>query len=118
MEDFDLYDDILGSKEEYKENYVSKDDVEKWKKEVETSRQRLATIMGVNKELKEKCDNLETNISTLLKTCRNEINRKNQVIAELRRDLDSIILKRILNSGSKTEINFVALLFQPLISSY
>ena len=105
MTDFDLYEDILGGEESPTEKPVSQDEVDKWKSEVETTRKQMSILMRVNQELKGKCDQLETNQSSLLKTARNEIRRKDNVIAELRQKLDDILLKRILTIGSRKEMN-------------
>lgn len=101
-DDFDLYEDILSGKDH--EKPPSKQEVEQWREEVAQARTKVQTLMEVNSELKKKVDTLETNISSLLKTSRSEINRKNNTIAELRRELESVVLRRTLKTGSPSEI--------------
>ena len=100
--DFDLYEDIIGEKADGDTN-VSPEEVERWREEVKETKIKLERIMAVNQSLHNKCSSLETNMSSLIKTCKNEINRKNETIAGLRRELDSVILRRT-NSGRSSDM--------------
>lgn len=100
--DFDLYEDIIT--EDAQDQVASSAEVKKLQDEVEDSKKKLKRLMEVNYDLKTKCDQLETNMSSLIKTCRNEINRKNDVIAQLRREIDGIVLRRTMKSGSTREM--------------
>ena len=100
--DFDLYEDIIGEKADGDTN-VSPEEVERWREEVKETKIKLKRIMAVNQSLHNKCSSLETNMSSLIKTCKNEINRKNETIAGLRRELDSVILRRT-NSGRSSDM--------------
>ena len=92
--DFDLYEDLIGEKSG-PDTTVSSEEVERWREEVKDTKSKLKRIMAVNESLHKKNEQLETNMTSLIKTCRNEINRKNETIAGLRRELDNIILKRV-----------------------
>ena len=94
--DFDLYEDIIT--EDAQDQVASSAEVKKLQDEVEDSKKKLKRLMEVNYDLKTKCDQLETNMSSLIKTCRNEINRKNDVIAQLRREIDGIVLRRTMKN--------------------
>ena len=98
--DFDIYEDIIGEND-ISEKPVSQDEVQRWREEVEETKSKLKRLMEVNQNLHKKCSNLETNMSSLIKTCKNEINRKNETIAGLRRELDNIILKRKSTSSNR-----------------
>ena len=98
--DFDIYEDIIGENDT-SEKPVSQDEVQRWREEVEETKAKLKRLMEVNQNLHKKCSNLETNMSSLIKTCKNEINRKNETIAGLRRELDNIILKRKSTSSNR-----------------
>lgn len=100
--DFDLYEDIIT--EDAAAQVASSAEVKQLQDEVQDSRKKLKRLMEVNLELKTKCDQLETNMSSLIKTCRNEINRKNDVIAQLRREIDGIVLRRTMKSGNSREM--------------
>ena len=52
----------------------------------------------------EKLENCKNNISTLLKTTQNEIKRKNDTISGLKKELDNILFKRALKSGTVNEL--------------
>ena len=52
----------------------------------------------------EKLENCKNNISTLLKTTQNEIKRKNDTISGLKKELDNILFKRALKSGTVKEL--------------
>lgn len=100
--DFDLYEDIIGEKADGG-TIVSSEEVERWREEVKETKSKLKRIMAVNQSLHNKCSSLETNMSSLIKTCKNEINRKNETIAGLRRELDNVILRRT-NSGRSADM--------------
>ena len=100
-DDFDLYDDLITDKNSaQEEEQVSKAEVDRWREQLEESEAKLKRLMKVNHELKQKYDTLETNFSSLIKTSRNEINRKNDTIAGLRRELDDVIFHRIFKQGN------------------
>ena len=75
----DLYADIFCEKEQ--EPQITPEEIENLQKEVEETRKKFKRLTEINYELKTKCDKLETNLSSLIKTCRSEINRKNETIA-------------------------------------
>ena len=106
MEEFDLYDDLISEKKSLDQAEEQKPEVDKLRKELKQSNEKLRTLRNKNFELKQKCDQLETNISSLIKTSRSEINRKNEIIASLRKELDDIKFRRILKQkqGSSSEI--------------
>ena len=106
MEEFDLYDDLISEKKSLDQAEEQQPEVDKLRKELKQSNEKLRTLRNKNFELKQKCDQLETNISSLIKTSRSEINRKNEIIASLRRELDQISFRRILKQrqGSSSEI--------------
>ena len=51
-----------------------------------------------------KLENSRTNVTTLLKTTQNEIKRKNDTISGLKKELDNILFKRALKSGTVNEL--------------
>ena len=104
MSDFDLYDDILGVNDEPKEDQPTQQEIQRIQDEALETQKKFKRLMEINKELSSKCDQLETNLSCLIKTCRAEINRKNNTIAELRQKLDDIILRRTMKNGSSREM--------------
>ena len=81
MSDFDLYEDILTAKDQSKDDQITPEEIEKLQKEVEDTRKKFKRLMEINCDLKAECNKLESNLSTLMKTCRAEINRKNDTIA-------------------------------------
>ena len=81
MSDFDLYEDILTAKDQSKDDQITPEEIEKLQKEVEDTRKKFKRLMEINSDLKSKCNTFESNLSTLIKTCRAEINRKNDTIA-------------------------------------
>ena len=95
MTDFDIYDDVFGCSSTINEEpQPTCEDIQAWKKEIEETKKRLKRLIVVNCELKAKCEDFETQMSSLLMTCKSEVNRKNQMIADLRRELDDVILRR------------------------
>ena len=90
MSDFDLYEDILTAKDQSKDDQITPEEIEKLQKEVEDTRKKFKRLMEINCDLKAKCNKFESNLSTLIKTCRAEINRKNDTIAgKVNHDLES-----------------------------
>ena len=90
MSDFDLYEDILTAKDQSKDDQITPEEIEKLQKEAEDTRKKFKRLMEINCDLKAKCNLLESNLSTLMKTCRAEINRKNDTIAgKVNHDLES-----------------------------
>ena len=70
--------------------WSSKEEIEKLQKEVEDTRKKFKRLMEINCDLKADCNKLQSNLSTLIKTCRAEINRKNDTIAgKVNHDLES-----------------------------
>ena len=55
-------------------------------------------------DVSKKLDISKKNVSTLLKTTRNEIRRKNKTISDLKKELDNILFKRALKSGTVKEL--------------
>ena len=106
MEEFDLYDELISEKKSLNQAVEHQPVADKLRKELDQSNEKLRTLRNKNFELKQKCDQLETNISSLIKTSRSEINRKNEIIASLRKELGDIQFRRILKQkqGSSTEI--------------
>lgn len=116
IDEFDIYSDLLGSEErEGKENdhqtcEVNLSDfafLENWQKrmaeektqmknELNESKAKLAKLEKVNNILK-------ANISSLFKTAKAELQRKNDQIAELTNKLDDIIFRRHRNSSTTQE---------------
>ena len=90
MSDFDLYEDILTAKDQSKDDQITPEEIEKLQKEVEDTRKKFKRLMEINCDLKAECNKLQSNLSTLMKTCRAEINRKNDTIAgKVNHDLES-----------------------------
>lgn len=90
MSDFDLYEDILTAKDQSKDDQITPEEIEKLQKEVEDTRKKFKRLMEINCDLKANVTKLESNLSTLMKTCRAEINRKNDTIAgKFNHDLES-----------------------------
>ena len=81
MSDFDLYEDILTAKDQSKDDQITPEEIEKLQKEVEDTRKKFKRLMEINCDLKAECNKLQSNLSTLMMTCRAEINRKNDTIA-------------------------------------
>ena len=81
MSDFDLYEDILTAKDQSKDDQITPEEIEKLQKEVEDTRKKFKRLMEINSDLKAECNKLQSNLSTLMMTCRAEINRKNDTIA-------------------------------------
>ena len=77
----DLYEDILTTKDQPKDDQLTPEEIKKLQKEVEDTRKKFKRLMEINCDLKSKCNQLETNLSSLMKTARAEINRKNETIA-------------------------------------
>jgi len=102
MSDFDLYEDILTAKDQSKDDQITPEEIEKLQKEVEDTRKKFKRLMEINCDLKANVIKLESNLSTLMKTCRAEINRKNDTIAVLRRELDGISAKLTLRQGGSS----------------
>ena len=90
MEEFDLYDDLISEKNSSNQAEEHQSVADQLREELDQSNEKLRTLRNKNFELKQKCDQLETNISSLIKTSRSEINRKNEIIASLRKELDDI----------------------------
>ena len=90
MSDFDLYEDILTAKDQSKDDQITPEEIEKLQKEVEGTRKKFKRLMEINCDLKAECNKLQSNLSTLMMTCRAEINRKNDTIAgKVNHDLES-----------------------------
>ena len=52
----------------------------------------------------QKLENSKVNLTTLLKTTQNELKRKNETISGLKKELDNILFKRALKSGTVKEL--------------
>ena len=79
MEDeFDLYEDFITQKcASNEEESVTKAEADRWREEVNESKEKLKRLLALNYQLKQENDQLKTNISSLIKTSRVEIKRKN-----------------------------------------
>ena len=123
MSSMDLYDDLFLDSESNKvdnENCLSLNDNEKLglssaekklqednkklQEELNTLKQENENWQLVYCDVVQKLENCKTNISTLLKTTHNEIKRKNDTISGLRKELDNILFKRALKSGTVNEL--------------
>ena len=104
MEDeFDLYEDFITQKcASNEEESVTKAEADRWREEVNESKEKLKRLLALNYQLKQENDQLKTNISSLIKTSRVEIKRKNDTIASLRRELDDVILRRTLKERNNS----------------
>ena len=119
----DLYDDLFLDSESNKvdnENCLSLNDNEKLRlssseKNLQEDNKKLQEELNTLKrenenwqlvycDVVQKLENCKTNISTLLKTTQNEIKRKNDTISGLRKELDNILFKRALKSGTVNEL--------------
>ena len=119
----DLYDDLFLDSESNKvdnENCLSLNDNEKLRlssseknlqednkklqEELNTLKQENENWQLVYCDVVQKLENCKTNISTLLKTTQNEIKRKNDTISGLKKELDNILFKRALKSGTVNEL--------------
>jgi hypothetical protein len=114
QDDFDLYDDIIGG-DEGAEVPPSNEEVTKWREEVADSKAKMKRLTEVNTELNSKCETIEKNMASLIKTARCEINRKNETIANLRRELEDVILRRTLKGGKPSEIREVTALLKDVL---
>lgn len=112
----DIYDDVflIDSSEEARTLDQCTEKVKKLEAEngqlkdtVDDKMKKLKHLFEINYELKQKLDTLETNISSLLKTSRQEINRKNEIIATLRRELENVLHRRTLKLGKRQELEEV-----------
>ena len=123
MSSMDLYDDLFLDSESNKvdnENCLSLNDNEKLglsssEKNLQEDNKKLQEELNTLKrenenwqlvycDVVQKLENCKTNISTLLKTTQNEIKRKNDTISGLRKELDNILFKRALKSGTVNEL--------------
>ena len=104
MTDFNLYEDLLVENAVSKENEANCEEITKLRNQLQDIKTKNKRLMELNADLKKKNDATENNMKSLIATCRNEINRKNDVIASLRRELDDIILRRVLKSSSSREM--------------
>ena len=125
--DIDLYDDIFVKRDEgnnsgdledlygnihnpeVAESAVQKlktvtSDHEKAKSQILQLKQQISILNDLNRELHTKNVNLEKNFKELVETCRNEINRKNDQIKNLRSELDNLLFKRAGKSMSLREL--------------
>ena len=75
----------------------------KWKR-YSGPEHRDKVIAALNKELHSKNVNFEKNFKELVETCRNEINRKNDQIKNLRSELDNVLYKRAAKNMNIREL--------------
>ncbi|XP_014606787.1 PREDICTED: putative leucine-rich repeat-containing protein DDB_G0290503 [Polistes canadensis] len=88
-EDIDIYEDLpsFDDKTDFKDNEDIFEQCEKLKKEVSELKLQLENAQNVK-------ETLEVNLSSLLKTAKAEISRKDRMIAELRKQVDDMTFKR------------------------
>ena len=82
---------------------------EKIQKQNATLKSQVSILKNLNFELTEKNKNLSCNIKELIETARNEINRKNDQIKNLRAELDNILFKRAARNINSKELNEILL---------
>ncbi len=97
--DIDIYDEIcMMSIENRQPKIKSDDDI------ANDSKAQIKMLSRINQDLSEKNQQLMSNISSLIKTSRAEINRKNAIIADLRRELENVLHRRVLKQNSSKEL--------------
>lgn len=111
-EDFDIYGDLSEanvSVEKPQKALESKEkECQSLKKLVEQLQSEIAVLRKNNDKLKTDNQNLSCNISVLLKTATAEIERKDQAISELRKELDNFLFRRKnkkLSAGCRDEVS-------------
>ena len=130
MSNLDLYDDLFpddissegvkcGSNVEVGEQQVvskrqgkrvveemrqMKESNEKLEKELNKLKKENKNWQLVYMDVTRKLDISKKNVTILLKTTRNEINRKNETITALRREMDNVLFKRALKCGTVEEL--------------
>ena len=77
---------------------------EKLKKELNLLKRENANWQLVYKDVARKLDISKKNLSVLVKTTRNEISRKNETISGLKKELDNILFKRAVKSGTVKDL--------------
>ncbi|CAH1284707.1 unnamed protein product [Diabrotica balteata] len=96
----DIYDDFdnfdLGETVE-----KLKEENEKLKKQIIEQNEDMAKLLKALNDMKTTNDNLRNNISSLLLTAKAELGRKDNTIADLRRDLDNIAFRRYRENFQK-----------------
>lgn len=99
-DDFDIYGDLPLTCD-IKDNVIASgnnEECEELKKEVTDLSSKLQKLQKIN-------ETLEVNLSSLLKTAKAEIARKDKMIDELRKQVDDMSFKRGYFSRNKREIN-------------
>ena len=117
MSSMDLYDDLFLDSESSKvgtsnhdihgltcEEKRLKDENQKLQEELNTLKRENENWQLVYCDVVQKLENSKYNISTLLKTTQNELKRKNETISGLKKELDNILFKRALKSGTTNEL--------------
>ena len=99
-------DCMLTEKKNSLENKIEeiKDSNENMRKEIAVLKKENKNWRLVYMDVSKKLDISKKNVSTLLKTTRNEISRKNKTISDLKKELDNILFKRALKSGTVKEL--------------
>ena len=72
--------------------------------ELDTLRRENENWQLVYCDVVQKLENSKVNLTTLLKTTQNELKRKNETISGLKKELDNILFKRALKSGTVKEL--------------
>ena len=85
-----------------------KEENQKLKDEINALKRENENWQLVYCDVARKLENSRTNVTTLLKTTQNEIKRKNDTISGLKRELDNIMFKRALKSGTVNELKGMA----------
>ena len=94
----DLYDEMI--EERAGETDRLRAEVTKLKSELDKVSEDNKNLWLINRDLADKVRRSAHNMSSLIKTCRAEINRKNNTILELRREMESGLLRKA-GRGSK-----------------
>ena len=99
-------DCMLTEKKNSLENKIEEinDSNENLRKEIAVLKKENKNWRVVYMDVSKKLDISKKNVSTLLKTTRNEIRRKNKTISDLKKELDNILFKRALKSGTVKEL--------------
>ena len=99
-------DCMLTEKKNSLENKIEEinDSNENLRKEIAVLKKENKNWRLVYMDVSKKLDISKKNVSTLLKTTRNEISRKNKTISDLKKELDNILFKRALKSGTVKEL--------------
>ena len=119
MSNMDLYDDLFLESESNQidpgnntnekhglseEEKRLTDENKKLQDELNTLKKENENWQLVYCDVVQKLENSKVNLTTLLKTTQNELKRKNETISGLKKELDNILFKRALKSGTVKEL--------------